>query len=147
FDRFAAGILSLPLRLPFTAFTRALRARAFLLGLIDRAIEAHERSPRKDVLSRRVSARDGGDRLSRDEVRIETFHFFGAYAAVIGGLSFLAHCLGRDRMVMGGAREGVLREIPVGQPDLAAVRRLRYLDRVCQEARRGAPVLPLTLFG
>src|SRR5438067_2799871 len=70
FDRFAAGILSLPLRLPFTAFTRALRARAFLLGLIDRAIEAHERSPREDVLSRLLGARDGGERLSRDEVRI-----------------------------------------------------------------------------
>ena len=87
FDRFAAGLLSLPLRLPFTPFTRALQSRAVLLGLIDRAIDDHERNPRKDVLSRLLAARDGGDRLGREEVRIETFHFFGAYAAVIGGLS------------------------------------------------------------
>src|SRR5256885_21825 len=39
FDRFAAGILSVPLRLPFTPFTRALQAREFLLAFIDRAID------------------------------------------------------------------------------------------------------------
>src|SRR3954469_2025512 len=63
FDRFAAGLLSLPLRLPLTPFTRALQSRAFLLGLIDRTIDDHERTPRKDVLSRLLAARDGGDRL------------------------------------------------------------------------------------
>src|SRR5438132_9025715 len=39
FGRFADGVLSLPLRLPLTAFTRALGARTYLLGLIDRAID------------------------------------------------------------------------------------------------------------
>src|SRR5205814_10094742 len=107
FDRFAAGLLSLPLRLPFTPFTRALQARKFLLGLIDRAIDEHERTSRKDVLSRLLAARDGGDTLSRDEVRIETFHFFGAYAAVIGGLSFLAQCLGRYAEIRARAREAI----------------------------------------
>src|SRR5205085_20390 len=48
FDRFAAGILSLPVRLPFTPFSRALAARGYLLGLIDRAIDEHEKRPRKD---------------------------------------------------------------------------------------------------
>src|SRR5436190_13681515 len=114
FDRFAAGLLSLPLRLPFTPFTRALQSRAFLLGLIDRAIDDHERNPRKDVLSRLLAARDGGDRLGRDEVRIETFHFFGAYAAVIGGLSMLAQSLGGSAEVRSRAREEIRRLAPSG---------------------------------
>ena len=147
FDRFAAGLLSLPLRLPFTPFTRALQARKFLLSLIDRAIDEHERSPRKDVLSRLLAARDGGDKLTRDEVRIETFHFFGAYAAVIGGLSFLAQCLGRYAEIRARAREEIRRQAPSGALDMAAIRKLDYLDRVCKESRRVAPVLPITFFG
>ncbi|TMB15529.1 MAG: cytochrome P450 [Deltaproteobacteria bacterium] len=147
FDRFAAGILSLPLRLPFTAFTRALQARAFLLGLIDGAIDEHERNLHNDVLSRLLAARDGGDRLSRDEVRIETFHFFGAYAAVIGGLCFLAQCLGRYPEVRARAREEIQRHAPQSPLNMAAIRKLEYLDRVCKESRRVAPVLPITFFG
>src|SRR5437762_13852531 len=147
FDRFAAGLLSLPLRLPFTPFTRALQARKFLLGLIDRAIDEHERSPREDVLSRLLGARDGGERLRRDEVRIETFHFFGAYAAVIGGLSFLAQCLGRYPEVRARAREEIRRQAPPRPLGMAEIRKLEYLDRVCKESRRVAPVLPMTFFG
>src|SRR6185295_13333000 len=147
FDRFAAGLLSLPLRLPFTPFTRALQSRAFLLGLIDRAIDDHERNPRKDVLSRLLAARDGGDRLSRDEVRIETFHFFGAYAAVIGGLSMLAQRLGTSPEVRSRAREEIRRLAPSGPLDMAWIRKLEYLDRVCKESRRVSPVLPITFFG
>ena len=147
FGAFADGLLSLPIRLPGTKFSRALEARDQLHLRIERALDEHTDRPSSNVLSRLFAARDGAEKLSRDELRIETFHFFGAYAAVIGGLSFLASCLGRDRKVMGGAREEVLREIPAGEPDLAAIRRLGYLDRVCKESRRVAPVLPITFFG
>src|SRR5256714_653462 len=94
-----------------------------------------------------AGARDGGERLSRDEVRIETFHFFGAYAAVIGGLSFLAQCLGRYPEVRARAREEIRRQAPSGPLGMAAIRKLEYLDRVCKESRRVAPVLPITFFG
>ena len=147
FGAFADGLLSLPIRLPGTKFSRALEARDRLLLRIERALDEHEKRPGSNVLSRLFGARDGAEKLSRDELRIETFHFFGAYAAVIGGLSFLASCLGRDREVKARAREEVLREIPAGEPDLAAIRRLGYLDRVCKESRRVAPVLPITFFG
>jgi retinoid hydroxylase len=144
FGAFADGLLSLPIRLPGTKFSRALEARDRLLLRIERALDEHEKRPGSNVLSRLFAARDGDEKLSRDELRIETFHFFGAYAAVIGGLSFLASCLGRDRKVMARAREEVLREAP---SDLASIRRLGYLDRVCKESRRVAPVLPITFFG
>jgi len=147
FSAFADGLLSLPIRLPGTKFSRALEARDRLLLRIERALDEHEKRPGSNVLSRLFAARDGAEKLSRHELRIETFHFFGAYAAVIGGLSFLASCLGRDRDARERAREEALREIPAGKPDLASIRRLGYLDRVCKESRRVAPVLPITFFG
>ena len=147
FGRVAAGILSLPLKLPFTPFTRALAARRYLLTVIDEAIVQHETAPRQDVLSRLLAARDGSERLSREEVRIETFHFFGAYAAVIGGLAFLAQCLGRHADVRKKAREEIEQVAPSGPLTLAALEKLDYLDRVCKESRRVAPVLPITFFG
>lgn len=147
FDRFAAGLLSLPVRLPFTPFGKALAARQWLLGKIDAAIADHETTPRADLLSRLLSAQDGEEKLGRDEVRIETFHFFGAYAAVIGGLSFLAQFLGADEKVRARAREEVRRVTPSGPLDLATLRKLEYVQRVCLESRRAQPILPITFFG
>src|SRR5439155_17949893 len=54
FDRFAAGLLSLPLRLPFTPFTRALQARKFLLGLIELPGSPRPRVRRCSVRPRRA---------------------------------------------------------------------------------------------
>jgi len=39
------------------------------------------------------------------------------------------------------------RQAPSGPLDTAAIRKLDYLDRVCKESRRVAPVLPITFFG
>ena len=145
FADFARGLLSLPIRLPFTPFSRAIKAREHLLGIIDRAIDEHQKQPRQNVLSRLIAARDGEERLSRDELRIEAFHFFGAYAAVIGGLSFLAQCLGGAPEVMARARAEIALE-PAGLT-MAGIRKLEYLDRVCKESRRAMPILPITFFG
>jgi hypothetical protein len=46
---------------------------------------------------------------------VETFHFFGAYSAVIGGLAFLASCLGRAPEVADRARDEIRRELGDGQ--------------------------------
>jgi cytochrome P450 len=144
FDRFAAGILSLPLKLPGTTYSKALAAREFLLRKIDAAIAAHEKSPAKDALSRLLTARDGGESLSRDEVRIETFHFFGAYVAVIGGLAMLAQCLGLNPAVRSKLREEVR---GVDALSVSSLRQLAYLDNVVKESRRVSPVLAITFFG
>src|SRR5205085_3507144 len=67
-----------------------------------------------------------------------------ANAAVIGGLSFLVQCLGRYPEIRARAREEMQRQAPSGPLDTAAIRKLDYLDRVCKESRRVAPVLPIT---
>lgn len=147
FGQIGAGLLSIPVAIPGTPYARALKAREYLLGIIDKAIAAHEQVPRKDVLSRLLSARVGDEKLGKDEVRIETFHFFGAYAAVIGGFSMLAKCLAEDPAVAARVREEISREVPPGPLALATASKLGYLDRVCKESRRVAPTLPITFFG
>jgi len=148
FGKVAAGLLSIPIKLPFTPYGQALKARDFLLGVVDKALDSRAGSESgTDVLSRLMQARDGDERLSRKELRIETFHFFGAYAAVIGGLSFLASALGQYPEMAERAREEVLREAPRGPLSTAVLRKLAFVDRVTREVRRAAPVLPLTFFG
>jgi cytochrome P450 len=147
FGHIAAGLLSIPVAIPGTPYARALKARETLLGVIDKAIAAHELLPGKDVLSRLLAARVGDEKLGKDEVRIETFHFFGAYAAVIGGLSMLAKCLAEDPAVAARVREEFRSELPKGPLTLEGLRKLEYLDRVCKESRRVAPTLAITFFG
>ena len=149
FGKVAAGLLSLPVNLPFTPYGQALKARDYLLSIVDRALDAGERATQggTNVLARLQQARDGDDRLARDELRIETFHFFGAYSAVIGGLSFLVSALGRFPDEADRARAEVLRESRTGPLTLASLRKLEYLDRFTREVRRAMPILPLTFFG
>lgn len=147
FDEVAAGLLSAPIRLPFTAFGRALRARARLMRVVDAAVDARlEGERRDDLLQRLVDARVDGEKLSRDELRVETFHFFGAYAAVIGGLSFLAQHLGEHPDVAERVRAEIAQECG-GAITLADLTRMRLLDGVCKEARRTTSIIPMTFFG
>lgn len=158
FGHVATGLLSVPIDLPFTAYGKALKSRDFILSAIDRALDAHEKSGEggTNVLARLMQARVGdgtegnptlGEKLSREELRIETFHFFGAYAAVIGGLAFLASALGQHDEVAKRAREEVKSNAPSGPLTIATLKKLTYLDWVTREVRRATPILPLTFFG
>ncbi len=149
FGKVATGLLSIPIDLPFLPYGKALASRDFILTAIDRALDAHEKTGEAgtNVLSRLMQARVGDEKLSREELRIETFHFFGAYAAVIGGLSFLASALGQHEDVAKRVREEVMSTAPEGPLSIATLKKLTYLDWVTREVRRATPILPLTFFG
>jgi cytochrome P450 len=147
FDTAFGGMLALPVNLPFTAYGKALKARDFLRGEIARALEAHQASPKPDAMGQALLARTPeGEKLSDDEIRIEIFHFFGAYVPVIGGLSFLALCLGQHRQVLEKLRDEVRTNLREGAVSVERLRALGYLDRICKESRRAEPVLPITFF-
>jgi cytochrome P450 len=142
------GFLTVPINLPFTAYGRALKARDYLRAKIEEAIDQHLKGDKNDAMTRAMTARTPeGETLSRDEVRIETFHFFGAYVPVIGGLAFLAMLLGQHPSVKDRARAEVKEKLGQGPVTPAGVRALTYLDAVCRESRRVQPVLPITFFG
>lgn len=142
------GMLALPIKLPVTRYGKALKARNFLRRRIAQALEEHKRAQANDAMSQALLSRTAeGDKLTDDEIRIETFHFFGAYVPVIGGLSFLAMFLGQERAVMQRLREEVRSQLGEGPVTVARLRGLSYLDRVCKESRRAQPILPITFFG
>ena len=141
------GMLTLPINLPFTPYGKALKARDFLRGKIAEALQAHQAKPMDDAMAQAMAARSkDGEKLSDEEICIETFHFFGAYVPVIGGLAFLMMCLGQNRDVLDKLRTEVREKLPSGPVTLARLRDLPYLDRVCKESRRVQPVLPITFF-
>ena len=148
FGAVAAGLASIPVNLPFTRYGKALKARDYLLEVVDKALTAAEANPAgTHVLARLKQAREGDQALGRDELQIELFHFFGAYSAVIGGLSFVASCLGRFPEIAETARAEVLRVTPGGPLTPAALIQLEYVDRLVKEVRRALPILPMTFFG
>lgn len=141
------GFLSVPINLPFTKYGQALAARDALRERIEHAIDEHEASTSTDALARLIDARlPNGDKLSREEIRIETFHFVGAYLAVIGALSFLAMFLGRRPDVKERLRREIREVMGTGPVTLQGLAGLEYLGRVTRESRRAEPVLPLTFF-
>jgi cytochrome P450 len=141
------GMLTLPVNLPFTPYGKALKARDFLRGKIAEALKVHQSKPMNDAMAQALAARSkDGEKLSDEEICIETFHFFGAYVPVIGGLAFLMMCLGQNRDVLDKLRAEVREKLPSGTVTLARLRDLSYLDRVCKESRRAQPVLPITFF-
>jgi cytochrome P450 len=136
FDKFAAGILALPINLPGTTYAKALAARTWLLRRIEEAIA----KPQKGNALARLLATD----LTKDEVRIETFHFFGAFVPVIGGLSMLLQRLGTSPQVRARLRQEVK---SIERINIDALKTQKYLDNVVKEARRVSPVLAITFFG
>ena len=141
------GMLSLPLKLPFTQFGHALRERDFLHGRIAEALAAHKKKPKDDTLGRLISARtQAGESLSDDEIRTEAFHFFGAYVVVVGAIAFEAMFLGLNDDVKKNLRAEIQEKLGSGPLTYARLHELPYLERVSKEARRARTVLPVTVF-
>lgn len=141
------GMLSIPINLPFTRYGKALADRDFLREKIAAALAEHRKSAPDDTMTRLCKAKtDKGETLSDDEVKIESFHFFGAYVVVIGALAFQAMFLGLDEDVKERLRAEIKEKLPKGPITYAAMRELPYLERVTKEARRARTVLPVTVF-
>src|SRR5208282_823185 len=117
-----------------TRYGKAIRSRDVLRERIAAALDDHEKTRTDDAMTRMLAARtsDGGA-LTQGEIQVETFHFFGAYLAGIGGLSFLAMLLGRHADVRDRLRAEIREKLATGPITHARLQALPYLDRVCKE--------------
>jgi retinoid hydroxylase len=146
FDTASKGILAVPINLPFTGYGQALKARDRVREKVAKAV-ASPSTQEQSLMSRLRAARtETGDKLSDDELRIELFHFFGAYAAVVGGLSFLAMYLGRDPQLRADLR-AELSALGKEKLTVQSLGGLELLGRVCKEVRRAQPLVPVSFFG
>jgi cytochrome P450 len=148
FDAVLAGVFAMPVKLPFTTYGKALRARDRLRAVIAQAVSAYRPGTADHALQRLIeaSADDGTPLLSRDEVAIETFHFFvAAYAGLQAALCNLCLALSQHPDVARAARAEVQSVAPTG-PVGDARRRLAFIDRVGREVRRFYPIVATTFF-
>jgi len=145
-EAFQRGIYSAPIRLPFTTFSRGLRARKVLLQYFRQAIASHRSAPRQDLLSALLAAEVEGVRLSDEEVALELLHScFAAYSGLRGLFVGLCYALTLNPQ----PRERLHAEVessPSESLSLEGLNSLPYLDQTIKEVKRFYPMVPATLF-
>jgi cytochrome P450 len=147
FDQVMAGVFAIPLKLPFSTFSKALSARDQLRAYISGVVDGYRPGTGSHVLERLVSARDeNGAGLPKDELKIELLHFyFAAYGGLQAALVDLLMALAENPEVERRARQEVARVTPSG-PLGDALDRLPYVQQVGQEVRRYYAMIPSTFF-
>lgn len=134
FDKVISGLFSVPIKVPFTTYGRAIRARDEMRRRIAVAVERYRPGTADHVLERMIAARGAqSEQLSLDEVKIETLHFFGAafegLRAALCGVLVRLH----ERPDVADAARA---ELARGELDL--------VHRIGLEVRRITPIVPST---
>jgi cytochrome P450 len=141
FDAMIAGLFAPPIKLPFTTYGKALRARDRLRAYLGQAIA--ERSGAGTVLGVLKAVRDDeGVGLTATELEVELLHFFSAaHAGLAGALAWMTVAMAqapkvskllREELTSPGAPGAVLRPIT---------------SAFCREVLRAYPIAPNTFFG
>lgn len=147
FDKVLAGVFAIPVNLPFSAFGKALVSRDALRAYISQTVDAYKPGTASHVLEQLVSARSPeGKALSKEEIKIETLHFFfAAYAGLQAALVNLVLALSQHPEVLERVRQEVARVSPTGQAGVTPTD-VPYTDAVAREVRRYFPIVPTTFF-
>lgn len=143
FQYWTNGLFSLPIKLPFTAFGRAVRARDALLALIEKAIMARKNDLRDgtDALTVLLQAHDeNGDKLSDAEIADQLL------TLLFAGHETSSSALGSFCLLMTQYPD-VLERLRREQHDLRSsgpltidlIRQMPYLDQVMKEVLRFIP--------
>jgi cytochrome P450 len=145
FDVMVRGMFAPPVKLPFTAYGKALGARDRLRAYIKDAVA--QKSGEGTALGVLKNARGpDGEKLSTAEIEIELLHFFtAAHAGIAAALAWLVVSLADHPEI----RSKVQAEVDAAPQldDHDGLRRLGYTNAVASEVRRRFPIAPSTFFG
>ena len=146
FDVMLKGTFAPPVKLPFTAYGKALKARDRLRVYIKDAVAT--RGGAGTALGVLKAARGPkGDALSQAELEIELLHFFfAAHGGITAVLAWLMATLGSRPDVLAKVKAEV-DALPAGPLTHDGVLGMRYTAAVGRELRRVYPVTPTTFFG
>ena len=146
FETWCSGLFSLPLKLPWTAFGKAWKAREQLLKEIERLIQERqeqlhqgEETP-EDALSLMLLATDEeGERLTVAELKDQVLLLlFAGHETLTSAVTNLCLLLAQHPEVMHKARteQAALRSDPL---TLDLLKQMPYLDQVTKEVLRFLP--------
>lgn len=141
FTTLVGGIFSLPLRVPGSAFSKALKARVQLREFVDAAIEARIREPREDALGLLVAARDGtGNPLPREELKDHAILLaFAGHDTTTSMLTSMCLRLAQNPEVLRRCREEQFALNLGAELSTNDLGRMTYLDQVLKEIERLDP--------
>jgi cytochrome P450 len=148
FARVSAGFLAPPIKLPFTKYGRALKARDELRTSIHERVAAPPQAGATHVLARLRAARTpAGEAMAAADLEIETLHFFfAAFAVITGGLVNMGIALAENPDVARRLREEIRSVAASGPLSLETLKQLTYLTQVTKEVRRFYKLVPTTFF-
>lgn len=143
FDTYFEGLLSIPLRLPGTKFSRALRCREQMLVQIEDIVRQRQQAPvlGEDALGLLLQARDEeGNSLSLEELKDQVLLLlFAGYDTLTSALTSTCLLLAQHPEVLAAAR-AEQQQLGLTQPlTLEQLKPMTYLDRVLKEVLRVAP--------
>ena len=140
------GAVRLPRRSRRHGARRGRVARDDLFGACDDIVAARREgrtSGDADLLSLLLAARDGGERLGDDEVRVQVLTFLLAgHETTATALTFALHLLGRHPEVQDRVRSEVREAVGEGSPTAATTASLPLTTAVLRETMRLYPSAP-----
>jgi retinoid hydroxylase len=139
------GFATVPVRLPGTAYSKALAARDRILAVLATHVSARRSAPTEDGLSRILASRAGEPAISDEHAVLELHHIVIAGYIVFAELAEMVRRLHAHPDV----RERVAREVADLAPaalSLETFAAMPYLAQVVNEVKRLCPVVP-AIFG
>lgn len=139
------ALASLPIKLPGTPFWKGLKARDRVLARFAAIVQAHQMAPTEDGLSRVLAARaKDGTQITGEQVGKELHHVVLAGTIVFAVLAQILVEVSRNPAVRDRLAAEVKAQSPAGPITAAQLRQMPYLTQVVNEAKRSAPVVPVS---
>jgi retinoid hydroxylase len=144
YEIWVAGLFSVPVNLPWTAFGKALRSREKLLTEIEKLILVRQQHPtpsqNQDALDLMLSARDDdGEGLPLEELKDQVLTLlFAGHETLTSSLASLCLLLTQHPEVLKRARQ---EQKELGDQSLTfeALKQMPYLDQILKEVLRVIP--------
>lgn len=141
FSDLTDGLFSLPLRLPLTPYSKALRARTHLLEHIQQVVKERMAHPTDDALGLLVQSRDeNGDRLSLKELKAQALlMLFAGHETTTSMLTSLLVALAQHPKILKTCRLEQDALAIAGDLSLEQLQQMPYLEQVLKEVERLYP--------
>jgi cytochrome P450 len=143
FEQWCKGLFTLPVRLPWTNFGRALRCREQLLAKIEEIIRQRQQQPEssEDALGLMLQARDEeGNGLSLQELKDQVLLLlFAGHETLTSAIASLCLLLAQHPEVLAAVR-AEQQELATQEPlTFEQLKQMSYLEQVLKEVLRVIP--------
>ncbi|WP_013323340.1 cytochrome P450 [Gloeothece verrucosa] len=141
FTELTSGLFTLPIALPGTTYSKALKARDRLLNHIEKVVQERQKHPTSDALGLLVQTRDEeGNSLSLEELKVQALlMLFAGHETTTSMLASFNMVLAQNRQIRARLNTEIENISPKGSITLEQLRQMTYLDQVLKEVERFYP--------